>query len=406
MFSSFSWPFGLAFAPSGIGSIVPPASSLWHAVTGSSCEESQAERSRSFADKGVSTINVGVFLPNWIGDVVMATPMLRALRQWHGPAARIVAVARPYVMDVLTGTHWLDEMVPFERRSENRALRSWGVAQRLRQLDLDRIYLLTNSFRAAAISWAAGVTQRVGYVRYGRGPLLTDPFQPPRVGRKLDPVSAVDYYLHLIEAMGATGLSRRVELQTTPENERLADQIWQRLNLDRGPNVIALNIGAAYGAAKHWPAEHFAALATMIVREYDTRVLVTCGPSERDEAWRITRLANHDRVVSLSDQPVSIGLTKAAIRRSSMLVTTDSGPRHFGAAFNVPTVTLFGPTDPRWSENYHPRAMHLQLDLECSPCARRECPLAHHRCMRELEPGHVMQAVRAMAATGRAIRAA
>jgi heptosyltransferase-2 len=78
------------------------------------------------------------------------------------------------------------------------------------------------------------------------------------------------------------------------------------------------------------------------------------------------------------------------------MVTTDSGPRHFAAAFKVPAVTLFGPTDPRWSDNYHPDAINLQLDVDCGPCAKRVCPLKHHRCMRELSVNHVFVAAQSL----------
>jgi heptosyltransferase-2 len=104
--------------------------------------------------------------------------------------------------------------------------------------------------------------------------------------------------------------------------------------------------------------------------------------------------ANHPRVLSVASEDVSFGPTKAVIRRAALLVTTDSGPRHIAAAVGTPTITLFGPIDPRWSENYQPDAVNLRLPLECSPCGKRACPLGHHRCMRDLTPDMVMRAVK------------
>src|SRR6202011_2472421 len=98
-------------------------------------------------------------------------------------------------------------------------------------------------------------------------------------------------------------------------------------------------------------------------------------------------------VVSLADHELSIGLTKACVRRADLLITTDSGPRHFAAAFHRPVVTLFGPTHVAWTETYYPLALHLQKEVECGPCQRRVCPLGHHRCMRELTPAEVFAAV-------------
>ncbi|MDF1746346.1 MAG: glycosyltransferase family 9 protein, partial [Gimesia sp.] len=96
---------------------------------------------------------------------------------------------------------------------------------------------------------------------------------------------------------------------------------------------------------------------------------------------------------SLAAEPLHLGLTKAAIQHSELLVTTDSGPRHFAAPFQIPVVTLFGPTHILWSETFYDRGLHLQLDLDCGPCQQRICPLGHHRCMKELDADQVFQAV-------------
>ncbi len=107
-------------------------------------------------------------------------------------------------------------------------------------------------------------------------------------------------------------------------------------------------------------------------------------------ARRIVRDAARSGVHSLADQPLSLGLTKACIKRAALLVTTDSGPRHFAAAFGRPVVTLFGPTHIAWTETYYPRGVHLQKKVDCGPCQRRTCPL-DHRCMKLLSPQEVFQ---------------
>jgi heptosyltransferase-2 len=161
-----------------------------------------------------------------------------------------------------------------------------------------------------------------------------------------------------------------------------------------------LNSSGAYGAAKLWPAEHFAQLARRIATTKGLAVLVTCGPKERAVARKIVELAAHPRVVSLADEPISIGLTKACIRRSRLMVTTDSGPRFFGIAFGLPVITLFGPTDPAWTRTHEAREICLAHEVPCGPCGRRVCPLAHHDCMRLLTAEGVFEAVRAQLAAG------
>ena len=104
-------------------------------------------------------------------------------------------------------------------------------------------------------------------------------------------------------------------------------------------------------------------------------------------------------MVSLADQALSIGLTKACVRRSVLLITTDSGPRHFAAAFNTPVITLFGPTHINWTRTNHPQAWHVLHPVTCGPCQRPVCPEGHHRCMRELTPDAVFRvALRALKA--------
>src|SRR5207237_10672971 len=117
-----------------------------------------------------------------------------------------------------------------------------------------------------------------------------------------------------------------------------------------------------------------------------------CGPGEQELARKIALSAERRQIHALADHPLSLGLTKACVRRSRLLVTTDSGPRHFAAAFNRPVVTLFGPTHIAWTETYYPRAVHLQKKVDCGPCQRRVCPL-DHRCMKLLMPGEVFDAV-------------
>ncbi|MHC5540305.1 glycosyltransferase family 9 protein, partial [Singulisphaera rosea] len=138
----------------------------------------------------------------------------------------------------------------------------------------------------------------------------------------------------------------------------------------------------------------FGALAHRLAEETGKAVLVVCGPSERDAARSIGAHASHPRISTLADQPLSIGLSKACVKRSTLMVTTDSGPRHFAAAFNVPVVTLFGPTHIAWTRTYHPQAVHVFHPVPCGPCQKPTCIPGHHRCMRDLTPETVYAAVR------------
>jgi heptosyltransferase-2 len=331
----------------------------------------------------------------------MATPALRALRETF-PRAHLIGVLKPYVAGVLEGAPWFDALVPLDSRGPAR--QRWpAVAAHLRRQRPDLAVLLSNTFRSALVARLAGCRRVVGYARHARGWLLTDALPPLRdVRGRLLPSPVIDAYNRLVRHVGCPEPSYRMELFTTPRDEQAADAVWQTCRLADFPEVICLNPGAAFGAAKYWPAESFIALARDLADRRGSAVLVLCGPGERDLAGQIARGAERAGVFCLSDFPLSLGLSKACVRRADLLITTDSGPRHFAAAFDRPVVTLFGPTHIAWTETYFPRAVHLQKEVPCGPCQLRVCPL-DHRCMKELTPAEVFAAaVKLLAAQKRA----
>ena len=324
----------------------------------------------------------------------MATPTLRALHKHYAGEAELVGIMKPYVSRVLEHTPWIAHYEFYDRKSKDPKLGTGNLVSRLRQHRLDTIVLLTNSLRAGAIAWLSGAKHRVGYARYGRTILLTNALDPPREGRKLKPISAIDYYLGLAHAVGCPVESPQMELATSAEDEAVTDHVWKQLGLNQQRAVITFNTGGAYGAAKHWPTENYVGLARRIVESHpDVAVLIICGPAEKETAAWIAQEVDHERVHSMADQDLSLGVAKACVKRSQLLVTTDSGPRHFAPAFNVPVITLFGPIDARWSDSHHPRAINLSHPVDCGPCGKRVCPLGHHRCMRGLTVDHVYHAV-------------
>ncbi|MBI3822582.1 MAG: lipopolysaccharide heptosyltransferase II [Planctomycetes bacterium] len=329
-------------------------------------------------------MNIAIFLPNWVGDVVMATPAIRALRR-HYTNARCIAVGRPYVANVLEGSPWFDAHLFLDR---------WpSAAWRLRRANIDLAVLLPNSFRSGLVAWLAGCKRRIGYRRDWRGWMLTDRLESIRdEAGTFKPSPVIDDYNRLAEAAGCPSPGHRMELFTTPADEAAADAVYAKNRIDHHDEVICLNPGAAFGAAKFWPIESFAAVAQDLTDSRGARVLVLCGPSEREQARAVARLANRPGVVSLADEQLSLGLTKALVRRCTLLVTTDSGPRHFAAAFDRPVVSLFGPTFIDWTRTYFDKEICLQKKVPCGPCQLRVCPL-DHVCMKLLEPREVLAAV-------------
>jgi heptosyltransferase-2 len=335
-----------------------------------------------------------VFVPNWVGDVVMATPALRALRKSLGTGAVMIGIMKSYVVDVLKGTPWFDDIWLYDRESDDPERLPFSLLKRLRAARIDLSVHLTNDFLSAFVAWAGGVKKRAGYVRYKRGAFLNVKLHPLRARGEYVPSSTLDYYLKIATALGCPEEPPLMELATNKDDERAADHVWEKWGLRPADRVVVFNSSGAYGAAKIWPDAHFAGLGRRIADEEDLDVLILCGPAERERAERIVRTAEHPRIFSLAHEELSLGLSKACVRRSRLMVTTDSGPRHFAAAFNVPSVVLFGPTHIAWSDTHQASETKLQIPMDCGPCQRRTCPLGHHKCMRDLDVNTVFQAVR------------
>jgi heptosyltransferase-2 len=341
-------------------------------------------------------MKIAVFLPNWIGDAVMATPAVRALRH-HFVEAHLIGVIKPYVAGVVDGSPWLDQIILCDTRGAW-SRRTLSVAWQLRREGVDLAVLFPNSFRSAAIAWLGGCRRLIGFNRHGRRWMLTDTLQPlwGRDGRP-QPAPIIDDYNRLAERAGCPWPGHQMELFTTATDETAANDFWQETGLAAYHEVICFNPGAAFGSSKHWYVESFAALAQELVDRRGSAILVLCGPGERELARQIAHLADRAAVATLADHPLSIGLTKACVKRSDLLITTDSGPRHFASAFQRPVVTLFGPTHIGWTETYDPLAVHLQKKVDCGPCQLRTCPL-DHRCMKLLTPAAVYDAAQQLLA--------
>lgn len=337
-------------------------------------------------------MKIAVFLPNWLGDVVMATPTLRALRR-HFAEATIAGIVRPHLADVLAGTGWLNEFWPFHPRAKNSTIGRGALVKRLRREQVDLAVLLPNSLGSAILAWLGRARKRLGYARDGRGLLLTDRVDPPRAGARRVESPMVDYYLKLAERAGCGPESPRLELQVTATERDSAEEVFHRLGLRRDGRVVALNSGSANGEARSWPVESFGRLARQIVDRLDHQVLVMCGPKEREIAEAIVRAAGGRGVASMAHQPLDLGTAKACLARTRLMVSTDSGPRHVAAALGKPVITLRGPTLPVWSENPTVDAIDLRLELDCIGCRQQVCPLKHHRCMRQLPVELVYEAV-------------
>ena len=196
---------------------------------------------------------IALFLPNWIGDVVMATPGHSRRARECFSKAHIAAVCKSYVKPLLDGSPWFDETILYDNRSRWEPRFAADIRQ-LRRNRFDLAVLFSNSFRTAMTAWFGGCRRRIGFARHGRSLMLSDRLQPVRdiLGR-LKPSPIIDDYNRLVLPLGVDEPGHRLELFTTPQDEQAANRIWEEARLDRFPEVIGLKFRrAAFGAAKHW----------------------------------------------------------------------------------------------------------------------------------------------------------
>lgn len=332
--------------------------------------------------------------PNWVGDAVMATPFIEAVRREY-PDAHIELMLKKYVGPVYEGAPWMNgciEIPPVRKKTfVDRIQQFFANVRAIRAGRFDMAVLLSNTFQCALEAALAGVPFRIGYLRDARGWLLTRGPRPLRSDGAYTPESMIDYYNRLGGCIGIErSISRKMKLFTTDDEEREALSFLKNMRVDPSLNIVGLNPGAAFGGSKFWPAEYFARVGDHFAARKNTAVVVFSGPGEAEIAGSIASLMKQPCHIS-PDTVLSLGGLKAMVRRCALLVTNDTGPRHFASAFDVPSVVIIGPTDARWTHNDDPHQAVLQKTPVCGPCHLRACPY-NHQCMKMIKPDDVIAA--------------
>lgn len=285
------------------------------------------------------TRQIVVVLPSWVGDVIMSTPVLRALRE-HVPQAHITGIMRPGQSDVLAGNPWLDAMITCDMKGSGGIVR---LARAIKSTQPESCLLLPNSFRAGLAARLSGTSIRIGYKRESRGWLLTHPID---VEKSSSPVPTIDYYAHLAcVAFGIGRIDRNMELFVTADEEKAADHILKDVS---GPFAL-LNPGGNK-LPKRWPPDRFAKVADALFEKHDLRIVLSGAPSEANVLRAVMESANPDSaIINAVERGVTLGALKPIILRARLMITNDTGPRHMAAALGTPLVSLFGSTDHRWT---------------------------------------------------------
>ncbi len=340
-----------------------------------------------------------LILPTWVGDVVMATPFIKVVHERFADAD-VVLVLHRHLVPVLEGSPWLERYFcwpPRDSSSAAKAARKKFV-QALRNERFDLAVTLPNSFRSAWLTVRCRAKRRVGFNRDGRGLLLTDRLEVPNkvpgtlLGKpRFEPMPLVDYYAHLAAALGCMPPGDGLELFTTAADDRVVDQALVGHRSEQP--LVVICPGANFGASKCWLPERFAAVADELVASHNAFVAISPGPGEEPLAQAIADAMQSPSLL-LQDPCISLGELKSLIRRSHLLIGNDTGPRHFARAFGVHRVTVFGPTEERWTDTSHGQETIVRVDVPCGPCHQKVCPLERRVCMENVTVAMVTAACR------------
>lgn len=330
--------------------------------------------------------------PNWIGDAVMSEPALTALRELF-PTAEITLLVKPAVAELLRGHPALSQILVYEDPGQHDGITGKLIlAGTLRRLQFDLAVLFQNAFEAALLTFLAGIPRRYGYATDGRRFLLSDPIAVPE---RTKSGHQVQYYLDLLRPLGSERPAGSPRLFLSDEEGQAMDQRLAEAGLAESDLLVGLNPGSTYGSAKRWLPERFAETADRLICEYgmhnghSVRVVIVGARGEEALGGAIA-----DRMqvkpIQLSGR-TTIRELMAVIKRCGLFLTNDTGPMHIAAAFGVPVVTLFGPTDARTTSPVGSGYTIVRHPVECAPCLLRECPI-DHRCMTGISVDEVYEA--------------
>lgn len=332
-----------------------------------------------------------IVAPAWIGDAVLSQPMLTRLKAL-APDTPIDVLAPPWTeavyrrMPEVTATH----TSPFNHGDVS----LWGrrkLGLILAEQHYDSAYVLPNSFKSALVPWFANIRSRIGWRGEKRGKLLTD-------CRDLDEAALptmAERFAALAESPGSPP-ARPLPNPSLRVHSDSRDAAVARLGLELDRPVVAFCPAAEYGPAKRWPASHFAALAAQLT-ERGFQIWLFGSAKDREITQSVRDLSG-GVCTDLAGQ-TSIEQAVDLLSLAAHVVTNDSGLMHIACAVGVPVTALYGSSSPGFTPPLSAKAsviwLKQELQLSCSPCFQRQCPLGHFLCMNEISPERVAQRIQA-----------
>ena len=321
-----------------------------------------------------------IVAPSWVGDAVLAQPLFRRLHQ-RFPGLTLDVLAPPWVAALFERMAGINQIVlsPF-RHGEFKLAQRWKLGRSLAHIGYDQSIVLPNSWKSALVPFFAGISLRTGFTGEARFGLLND-------ARPLDKKQ----FPLMVERFALLGEQRGAKPQRPLAYPRLQvptgrrEDTLKKMGLDMQKSVAVFCPGAEYGPAKRWPAKYFAELAQ---RLENYQVWLVGSPKDQPIGEEIQQLSGGiaNNLCGKTGLAEAIDLLSCA----SLVVSNDSGLMHIAAALDKPMLALYGSSSPAFTPPLSDHAQVLQLDLPCSPCFQRICPLGHFNCMMQLTPDQVL----------------
>jgi len=338
-----------------------------------------------------SVQNIIVKMPNWLGDLVMATPVLADLRRAK-PHAKITAMCTSGLAPLLQEDPNIDEIYAYKRPSGwiHRKLHS-EIIEAINAGHYDLGILLTNSFSSAWWFWRGGVKKRIGFKDNMRSWLLSEAVAFPK---NKATQHLVKTYKELLLPLGIPISSTKPKLYSS-ENESIFAKSLFMPNANSKSIILGVNPGAAYGSAKCWLPERFVEVTKKLLENPNVYVVYFGDSNGASLVDSICKQLPSERVVNLAGKTTLRELV-ALIKCCSLILTNDSGPMHIAAALDIPLVALFGSTNDTTTGPYgNGNGLVIHKHVECSPCYKRVCPI-DFKCMKKIEVEEVFNKLTAL----------
>lgn len=313
---------------------------------------------------------------NWVGDAIMTTPVIRAVRK-NFPKAEVFILVKPWVAPVFHNNPFVDKVLIYD--DKGRYKKGWGtirLAKDLRQYHFDLAVLMQNAFEAALITFLGGISERLGYDTDARGMLLN---RCIKLDPKLKRVHLIDYYRGILKDGGLHDDGGTLDLFISDSERREAEKTLQESGIDTSKPVIAINPGATGGTAKRWFPDRFAELSAKLAEHFDVKVLIFGGPGDNALGDEISGLSGNV-CLNLAGK-TNLSQAFALIEQCSLFITNDSGLMHAAAALGINQVAIIGSTNHITTPPSNPNSRIVRVPVHCSPCMKPVCRYDHHQCM-------------------------